>query len=318
MSIVYNPRYNMGLFGLEKLHPFDVKKFERAWKLLQAKLGTRLSAWHVDVDRPVTDEELLAVHTGEHLARMRDPAALAKAFEVPAIELVPVSMIETGFLTPMRWAVRGSVIAARQALQHGLAVNLGGGFHHAKPHRAEGFCLFSDIALIVAQLRSDGSLSAETRVAYVDLDAHQGNGVCHQFLHDPRVFLFDMYNESIYPANDRLAIERIDCNVPVPLGCEGAQYLELLKSRLPGFLKSITRSGDVGLAIYTAGTDVFASDDLGLLGLSADDILVRDLFVMDELRRHQLPAVMLLGGGYTSESHRLVATSVGAILEKHR
>lgn len=127
-----------------------------------------------------------------------------------------------------------------------------------------------------------------------------------------------MYNESIYPTNDRLAIDRIDCNVPVPLGCEGAQYLELLKGRLPGFLESITRSGNVGLAIYTAGTDVFASDDLGLLSLSADDILERDLFVMDELRRHQLPTVMLLGGGYTSESHRLVATSVGAILEKHR
>lgn len=127
MSIVYNPRYNMGLFGLEKLHPFDVKKFERAWKLLQSKLGPQLRTWHVDVDRPVTDEELLSVHTREHLARMRDPAALAKAFEVPAIELVPVSMIETGFLTPMRWAVRGSVIAARQALQHGVAVNLGGG-----------------------------------------------------------------------------------------------------------------------------------------------------------------------------------------------
>ncbi|MBS0202876.1 MAG: hypothetical protein JSS49_08265 [Planctomycetes bacterium] len=68
----------------------------------------------------------------------------------------------------------------------------------------------------------------------------------------------------------------------------------------------------------TAGTDVFAGDDLGLLGLSAEDILERDRFVIDELRRHQVPTVMLLGGGYTSESHRLVATSVAAILEKHR
>jgi histone deacetylase 11 len=318
MSIVYTQNYNMGLFGLEQMHPFDVKKFGRAWKLLQSELGPLLKTWHVEVDRPVTDGELLAVHSREHLQRLREPAVLAKAFEVPAVELVPYSMIESGFLTPMRWAVRGSVIAARQALLTGVAINLAGGFHHAKPDKAEGFCLFSDIALIVAQLRADESLRPDARIAYIDLDAHQGNGVCYQFMNDSRCFLFDIYNESIYPTSDRAAIDRIDCAVPVPMGCPGNQYLELLREQLPSFLDSITRSGDVGLAIYNAGTDVFEQDELGLLSLTADDILMRDEFVLEELRRRQLPSVMLLSGGYTSGSHRLVATSVGAILKRYR
>ena len=317
MSIVYNPQYNMGLFGLEKLHPFDVKKFGRAWKLLQSDLGSTLAAWHVDVDRPVTDEELLMVHTREHLQRMREPVDLAKAFEVPAVKMVPFAMMESGFLLPMRWAVRGSVIAARQAMKHGVAINLGGGFHHAKPDRAEGFCLFSDIALIVAQLRADGTLKPDSRIAYADLDAHQGNGVCHQFRDDPRFFIFDMYNDSIYP-NDRIALDRIDCNIPVPFGCGGSQYLQLLNAHLPGFLNSIMRSESVDLAIYTAGTDVLAGDDLGQLSLTADEILTRDEFVISELRSRQISSVMLLGGGYTEESHRLVATSVRAILRSHR
>lgn len=318
MSIIYNPHYNMGLFGLERLHPFDVKKFGRAWTLLKSELGPALKSWHVDVDRPVTDDELLAVHTREHLQRMREPSELAKAFEVPAVELIPYSVIEAGFLIPMRWAVRGSVIAARQALVDGVAINLGGGFHHAKPDKAEGFCLFSDIALTVAQLRADETLKSDARIAYIDLDAHQGNGVCHQFLNDSRVFIFDVFNDKIYPRGDRIAAERIDCAVSVPTGCEGSQYLRLLQERLPPFLDSITRSGEVELAIYNAGTDVFTEDELGLLSLSAEDILQRDEFVMEELRRRQLPAVMLLSGGYTSESHRLIATSVSAILRRYR
>jgi histone deacetylase 11 len=179
MSIVYSHHYNMGLFGLEKLHPFDTKKFARAWSLLQQELGATLVDWHVQVDRPITDEELLAVHTADQLLRMRDSHVLAKAFEVPAVTLLPFSLVDSGFLNPMRWATRGSVIAAREALRHGLSINLGGGFHHAKPDRAEGFCLFSDIALIVAHLRADGSIQPKSRIAYVGLDAHQGNGVCH-------------------------------------------------------------------------------------------------------------------------------------------
>lgn len=318
MSVVYSSHYNMGLYGLEKLHPFDTKKFQRAWDLLQREFGRKLPSLHVDVDRPITDEELLTVHTAEHLERMRDPKALAKAFEVPQVELLPIALLEHGFLTPMRWATRGSVIAARQALSRGCCINLGGGFHHAKPDRAEGFCLFSDIALMVSQLRADGSLSADARIAYIDLDAHQGNGVCHQFLQDSQAFIFDMFNGDIYPTSDRIAQDRIDCKVPLPIGCTGEDYLRQLQSRLPSFLDSISKSGVVGLAIYVAGTDVLAGDDLGLMSLTAESILQRDLFVVEQLRSRGLPTVMLLGGGYTSESHRLVATSVASILRQHR
>lgn len=317
MTIVYSPHYNMGIWGLEKLHPFDTKKFARAWSLLQREMGDELKNRCLEADRAVTDDELLAIHTPEHIARMRDAHEIAKAFEVPEVNLLPFPLINAGFLTPMRWAMRGSVIAARHALKQGFAINLGGGFHHAKPDRAEGFCLFSDIALIVSQLRADGSLKAESRVAYVDLDAHQGNGVCHQFLRDSRTFIFDVHNKDIYPTNDRESLDRIDCKVPVPIGCSGEAYLEQLKPKLPVFLDSIARTQNVGLAIYVAGTDVFTGDDLGLLALSESEILERDEFVVAELRRRQLPTVMLLGGGYTEESHRLVATSAKSLVLRH-
>ena len=310
MKVIYNPRYNMGLMGLEKFHPFDGKKFQRAWALLEKELGSELTRFHVDVDHPLSDAELLSVHTSQHLQMMQQPSELAKAFEVREVALLSYAMINLGFLTPMRWAGRGSIIAARQALQHDFAVNLGGGFHHAKPERAEGFCLFADIALIVADLRSDGTLTNDQRVAYIDLDAHLGNGVAHRFLSDSRLFHFDMFNESIYPTSDKVAIERVDCPIPVPIGCEGSQYLELLRSQLPGFLDSVTQTKDVGLVIYNAGTDVIAGDDLGLMSLTERDVLERDQFVYQETRQRHLPTVMLLSGEYTEASHRLIANSV--------
>ena len=314
MRIVYSPQYNISFFGIERLHPFDSKKYGRAWKLLRQQFGRSLTNYHVSVDRPVSDKELLLVHTNAYLKSLNSPANVATALEVPLLASLPASILAWRILQPMRWAVRGSVLAAKAALETGAAVNLSGGYHHAKPDRGEGFCVFSDIALIVYQLQQDNLLKPEDTIAYVDLDAHQGNGVCHQFLSDKQVHIFDMYNQSIYPKADLQARGRINANFPLPYGCTGEDYLGILRRNLPTFLDSLARPKP-RLAIYNAGTDVFADDQLGGLSLSADDILHRDLFVINEFRQRQIPYVMLLSGGYSRQSYRLVANTVAKLLK---
>jgi histone deacetylase 11 len=101
------------------------------------------------------------------------------------------------------------------------------------------------------------------------------------------------------------------------LDCTGADYLRLLELSLPGFLDSATRNERVGLAVYNAGTDVFEGDALGGLGLSAADVLERDLYVIGQLRARQIPVVMLLSGGYSRESYRLVANTVVELLKRY-
>ena len=210
----------------------------------------------------------------------------------------------------------GTIIAARECLDHGLAVNLSGGYHHAKPTGGEGFCIYSDIALAVHALRADGLLAEHDRIAYVDLDAHQGNGVCHAFMDDRQVFIFDMYNATIYPSDDTEARDRVDCDVRLTSNCHETEYLRELTGRLPGFLDSVSRSQRIGLAIYNAGTDVLIDDPLGRLNVTADGILQRDLFVVQQLRQRSIPTVMLLSGGYTRDSYRLVADSVIRLIER--
>src|SRR5262249_22922708 len=173
------------------------------------------------------------------------------------------------------------------------AFNLGGGFHHAKPSESEGFSIYNDIAVMIHTLRREQRIPPDGRIAYIDLDAHLGNGVAWCFRHDASVFLFDMHNGSIYPIFDMVARDRVDCLVPLRPDTRGSEYLNELRRRLPPFLDSVGKSTTVNLAIYNAGTDVLVDDPLGGLGLSLDDVLARDQFVLQSLRERGIPTVVL-------------------------
>src|SRR5262249_36150944 len=161
---------------------------------------------------------------------------------------------------PMRWATAGGILAGRGAVGSGVAFNLGGGFHHAKPTQSEGVSIYNDIAVIIQSLRREERVPGSGRIAEIDLDAPIGKRVAWCFLKDASVFLFDMHNGSIYAGYDVVARKRIDCSIPLRNDCRGGEYLGELQKRLPPFLDSIGRSSAVSLAIYNAGTDVLAED----------------------------------------------------------
>jgi len=313
--LVYHRRYNIGFFGLERWHPFDTRKYGRAYAELRQRFGSRLRRRTLRPARPITRDALLWVHAASYLARLNDRQYLAGALEVPQLQRVPAQLTDWFVLRPMRWATAGTILAARTALQHGLVINLSGGYHHAGPDRGEGFCIYSDIALAVHALRRDGLLGDADRVVYVDCDAHQGNGVCHAFFNDPRVLIFDLYNRAIYPAHDAKAKRRIDCDVPVSPNCHEADYLAALRSKLSTFLDAIMRTGDVRFAIYNAGADVLRGDPLGGLSVSGAGVLERDQFVLRQLLDRALPTIMLPSGGYTRQSFQLISATVSWAFE---
>src|SRR5262245_37076713 len=317
LRVVYHPRYNLGFPGAQRLHPFDLRKYARAWHVLRQTLGDRLKQLHVKVDAPVRDAELVLVHTAEYLQSLRQSGVVAQAIEVPAMRRAPWWLLDRFVLQPMRWATAGTIAAGRAALEHGLAFNLGGGFHHAKPDAGEGFSIYNDIAVMIRVLQRDARLAESSRIAYIDLDAHLGNGVAWCFRDDPRLFHFDMHNSQIYPSYDSVAKQRVDCLVPVSPSWSGREYLDMLLQRLPPFLDSVSRSASIGLAIYNAGTDVLDHDPLGGLSLSLDDVLARDRFVIETLRGRNLPTVVLTSGGYTSISYQAIARMVLAAAQSN-
>jgi len=310
MKVIYEPGFNFGLLGIEKRwHPFDTQKYRRAWKLSLASRPD-LAGRRIRVRSPVAEADLKLVHDSDYLATLVDRSVIARIVEVPQLARLPAWLLDRVVLRPMRLQTAGTIAAAREALISGLVFQLGGGFHHAKPGSGEGFCCYADVAIAVAALRRDGLLAPDDRIVYVDLDVHLGNGVAHCFADDPRVFLFDMFNPRIFAAFDTVALKRIDCPVPLPKGCAGGEYLDLLAEWLPPFLDSVGKSAPVRLAIYNAGTDVYIDDLLGGVNCSADDVLRRDLFVVEQLRSRGIPTVVVTSGGYSEESHRLIASTV--------
>jgi histone deacetylase 11 len=313
--LVYSPRYDFSLFGLERLHPFDARKFSRAWARLGQRLGSELERHWEEPKAPIADADLLLVHDAAYLNSLQSSSVIAAAIEVAPLALVPNALLQHGLLEPMRRAAAGTLLAAERALENGgtMAMNLGGGYHHAFRDHGEGFCLLADAAIAIAGLRARGLLANGDTIAVIDLDAHRGNGFWDIVQNDPAVHVLDMYNFQNYPGafpGDRAAYP---FQIPLRAGLADADYLAAVTRELPRFLASMPPPR---LAIYNAGTDILAGDPIGGLGVSAEGVIERDRLVIDALVERRIPTVIVTSGGYTQHSHVLVAELAQGVIER--
>ena len=303
IPLIYHPRYNITAFGLERLHPFDSRKYRRIHDALIAR-GLRRAR---DFRRPATisHQDLLKVHTREYLRSLKRPEALARILEVPIVQRLPGWVVDWRILRPMRYAAGGTLLACRLALEHGVAINLGGGFHHAAPGWGGGFCVYADIPLAAKILHDQGKAG---KVLVVDLDAHQGNGTAAAFHDWPWAEIADLYQRNIFPS----AKEPEDYPLPVSAGMTGAEYLRLVEEMLPEILDAVRPD----LLIYNAGSDPFENDPLAGFRLTSNDLAERDLMVVTLASARGIPVAMVLSGGYSAESWRIHTDAIEGILTR--
>jgi histone deacetylase 11 len=306
--LVYSRHYNIRACGLERLHPFDSCKYGRAFVNLRSR-GVRFTRTNWLRPKRANFGDLRWVHSLEYLARLKDSAYLARVLEIPQVAKLPNWFVRNRILRPMLYATGGTVLAAREALRCKIAINLGGGYHHASRDRGEGFCVYSDVAIALARLRAEGALR---KALIIDLDAHQGNGLERIYGGDPDTGILDMYNREIYPM-DFAARDCIDWDLPLRPGTADKEYLGLLGEALPRALDEFHPD----LAIYNAGTDIYQGDPLGGLAVSETGVFERDRLVFDMLTERSIPWVMVTSGGYTRESYRLIANSVAFVFQKY-
>ena len=306
MRIIHSDDFAIAFPRANMLHPADTRKSAAAWSLIAKTLPEeRQRRLLLPVDRPVGEEELRLVHSLEYLERLRTSAYVAEIAEVPLIAVAPYALLDKFLLTPMRLAVQGTLLACIAGLQTGLAASTSGGFHRAQPDSGGGFSIYADVAVALTLLRSSGTLGPQDWVAHIDLDAHLGSGLAHCFMMDPRIRLYDMFNELAYP-RDRMARDRLDSAVPVSPHSGGEAYLARLRATLPDFLDARTHR----LAIYTASANAIAADWVGGLQLTETELLERDRYVIREVASRGIPLVVLAGGGYTGIAHKLLATTL--------
>ncbi len=303
IPLVYHPSYNITAFGLERRHPFDGRKYGRIQSAL-INGGLRRSPDFVR-PRAISRQDLLTLHTSAYLNSLRRPDTLALILEVPIVARLPGWLIDWRILRPMRFATGGTILACRLALESGIAINLGGGYHHAAADWGGGFCVYADAPLAAKIVHDEGRAE---KVLIVDLDAHQGNGSAAIFREWPWAFIFDLYQRDIFPTRK----EPEDYPLPVRSGLTGAEYLDLIRDALPGALDASRPD----LVIYNAGSDPFVNDPLAGFRLTMRDLADRDLMVVTMARERDIPLAMVMSGGYSAQSWRIHADAIEGILAR--
>lgn len=297
VCVVYSQHYQISLAGFEKLHPFDINKYAKIY--LQLATDGLIRPEDVFVPEEIGRADLLRVHTSDYLDSLRRPETAARYLEASFVAVLPAEAIDASILQPLRFATGGTVLAARLALQHGIAINIGGGYHHAEPDRGGGFCIYADMPIAIHVLQAEGRIR---RALVVDLDVHQGNGTARCIAADSNVFTFDMHEQDIYPHPK----EKNDLDVPLDAGMADEGYLALLARQLP----DVFDRARADIVFLQAGVDVLDGDPLANLRLTKDGIVRRDAMVIDEAVRRGLPMVMVLGGGYSRNAWEIQYASI--------
>ena len=254
-----------------------------AWCLLDTRALRRAD---VQTPRRVSYQDLDRVHTAELLESLGRPEKLAPIFAAHPSEIRVDEIMDT-----IRLACGATLEAARAALERrGPALNLLGGFHHAGPGFAGGFCPVNDVAVAVAALRAEGFGG---RVVVLDLDAHPPDGTAACLEHDDRAWIGSLSGSDWGP------LPGVDETV-LREGTRDDAYLTFLSALL-------ARMPRPALAFVLAGGDVLAGDRFGRLGLTLAGARRRDVAVARALQG--VPAVWLPAGGYHATSWRVLAAT---------
>ncbi|RYG56554.1 histone deacetylase, partial [archaeon] len=275
VPLYYRPEYNIRLWGLERLHPFDSCKYEAVFCALRD--ASLVTADNTVQPALLSEEELQAAHSDAYLRSLESSISIARVAEVPPAACVPSCLLKRNVLQPFRYAARGSIDAAHAALSRGVGINLGGGFHHASREFGHGFCVYNDISMAIWAVRETApEHEPPLRVMIVDLDAHQGDGHERDFMGDHATHILDCYRPGIFP-DARDAMRAIHTSMHFRVGDDGHTFLAELRTKLPAALATFRPH----LVVYNAGTDILIGDPLSGLTITAENVVARDELVFE-------------------------------------
>jgi acetoin utilization deacetylase AcuC-like enzyme len=309
--------YSNGYYLPIGQHVFPAEKYQRIHDRL-LETGVAQASDFLD-PQPATDQDILLVHKPEYVSKLKTGTLSPREemeLEVPfSPELVKAFWLSAG----------GSILAARHALSDRIAINIGGGFHHAFPDHGEGFCMIHDVAVAIRRLQRDDMIRTAMTV---DCDVHQGNGTAAIFAgtrtaseplpssgpsfrnssaqssssknsapsgkmrgaHAGDVFTISLHQHNNYPPYKPPSSIDID----LPDGTGDDDYLAWLDNALSSGLRQF----EPELLCYIAGADPYREDQLGGLSLTIEGLKKRDELVFRVARARDIPVMVTYAGGY--------------------
>jgi acetoin utilization protein AcuC len=284
---------------------------------LTMRLAHEFGLWNrpgvtLAVPAPATDENLELVHEARYINAVRAASHWAESPQarshVDQARLRAARMFGLGtedqpVFPGMHQAsalVAGATLAAARAVWPGPArhgASIAGGMHHAMAARASGFGVYNDVAIAIAWLLGQGA----ERIAYVDIDAHHGDGVQTAFWDDPRVLTISLHQHpaTLFPftglpaETGGPAAEGSAVNVALPAGTGDASWLRAFHAIVPPLLRAFQPQ----ILVSQHGADTHRLDPLAHLQVSIDAQRAAHAAIHTLAHEHAGGRWLLTGGG---------------------
>jgi len=274
LGILY--REDLKEYDFGQGHPFRGDRFDAFYHALRSNLTQGIDYRIVKSD-PATDDDLFLICNREYInftrefyrAASRGLTGPGDLYRFHSADNTPLG--KPGKIEEAARFIVGQAKEACRLVQEGFfqkVISVGGGLHHARRSRGEGFCLYNDVAYCALHLIKKYGME---RVLILDTDAHAGNGTCEYFYDDPRVLFIDLHQDplTIYPGTGfagevgRGEGKGFTINVPMPVGA-GYESFQMVFDTI---VEPVTMEFKPQIIIRNGGSDPHFKDGLTSLGL---------------------------------------------------
>jgi len=293
-ALIYSEEWRRFDYGPE--HPLRMERLGLTWRLMEAYGLTAGPKLKVLTPEPASVEAITRFHTGEYVEILR---AVSGGEWVPQAARFGLGAgdnpIFPGLWEAAQLTAGGSLLAAQLVLDGEVtrAFHFAGGLHHAMPERASGFCYVNDAVLAIQALRRKN-----WKVAYVDIDAHHGDGVQFAFYDDPGVLTFSSHErgDRLFPGTG--FVEEIgegeglgySVNLPLQPYTDDAVYAPAFEAVVPPLLRAFAPDA----LVLQLGIDSHRTDPLTHLAWTVQGFTK----IVARLLEFSPRVVALGGGGY--------------------
>ena len=272
--------------GYQPPHPLSIERIGPVMDICKLLGWLDESNWRESPQ--ATFEQLTMFHDSDYVTAVRSVSQTG-AVSVEWREKYRLGTMENPVFRRL-WerastSVGGSVLAAQLAMDGRIVYHPAGGTHHGRKDRASGFCYFNDPVFAMREFLGAGL----GRVAYLDLDAHHGDGVEAAFVNDERTLCISVHEQARWPHTGQHHLAHA-LNFPVRRGFDDEDLEQLMNSAV---LPALSRFQPDALVI-TCGADVLAGDPLS--GMQLSNVALWN--AVGNTAAHSPRTVVLGGGGY--------------------
>jgi acetoin utilization protein AcuC len=289
-------------YGFPDSHPFGTDRHDVFLGAL-----TRSDAWagvKQVAPRRATRAELEMFHTSAYIDRVAALSAEGTGWldqgDTPAFPGVfdAASAVVGGTLEALQAIIEGEITRAFIPI---------GGLHHARRDGAAGFCVFNDCGVAIEAARRVYGI---TRVAYVDIDAHHGDGVFYGFEHDPDLAFADIHEDGrfLYPGTGareetgRGPAAGTKLNIPLPPGADDADFYAVWNE-----VEDYLEQRRPELILLQCGADSLAGDPITHLRFSAEAHAHAAARLRQIAEHYSAGRLLAMGGGGYDRSNLAIA-----------